>query len=279
MQGVFVVKSPAGRSAAWARRVAVSGALGVALLGVCCVALMSASQPGSESVLQAAPLDPDAPHARSSTSQMYMTRFDPDSPHVAVKGRGPGKGLKLEYNMQNVLAHMSKGMKTSSSQKVQVQAPRLYNPSADPDAPSTNDHEQLSPLTQNMQARLSAETKMDQELQLKASVAELSPKFMPTSEQDSMMLNLKSSKPTHITFTSDAASKDDSKISKQVAAANTQNEAKKEVQALAREKEKAARLRKRRREEASWIKHNWAVNGPPKKPGFRYLDPCYLWWG
>jgi len=120
-----------------------------------------------------------------------------------------------------------------------------------------------------MQARLSVETKMDAELKLKAQVAELSPKFMPTSPHDSMMLNLKSSRLTHITFHTDAAAKDDSKISKLLATATIAQESHKEVHALAREKEKAAKLDRRRVEEASWIKHNWAVNGAPKKPGFR----------
>jgi len=263
-----VKRSVHDHNASWARRTMVSCALGCALLVLCCT-LISQSRP---TVLLGhnAALDPDAPHARSSTSKMYMTQFDPDSPHSELRssrdqGR-PGKGLKLEYNMQNVLAHMSKGGQVRRRSDVPV---RLYNPSSDPDSPSTRDHDQLSPRTKNMQARLSVETKMDAELKLKAQVAELSPKFMPTSPHDSMMLNLKSSRLTHITFHTDAAAKDDSKISKLLATATIAQESHKEVHALAREKEKAAKLDRRRVEEASWIKHNWAVNGAPKKPGFR----------
>jgi len=212
-------------------------------------------------------LDPDAPHARSNVNTMYVPQMDPDSPHAGASGTG-GR-LKLEHSMQSVLAGMAKGASRPSSQAQQLAADKMYNPSVDPDAPSSGEELKLSPFAQKMRARLSVEAKMDKELKLKAQVAELSPKYMP--KQNSMMLDMKSSKPGTITFRSqadDKAAKDDRTISKTLALADTKAESQKERKALATEKAKAAFLDKKRREEVSWIKHNWAVNGPPKRPGF-----------
>lgn len=243
-------------------RVIMSGAAGLALLGLCCVASLG-TQPSRSALL-----DPDAPHARSNVNNMYVPQLDPDSPHPAITG-GAGGRLKLEHSMQSVLASMAKGASRQSPQARQLAVDRMYNPTADPDAPNGSEELKLSPFAQKMRARLSVEAKMDKELKLKAQVAELSPKYMP--KQNSMMLDLKASKPGKISFKSQAddnASKDDRSISKQLASANTKAESSKEEHALAEEKAKAALLAKKRREEVSWIKHNWAVNGPPKRPGF-----------
>jgi hypothetical protein len=173
--------------------------------------------------------------------------------------------------MQSVLAHMSKGSQPDARK---VRSAAMYNPAADPDAPSNNDREQLrvaTPLGKQMSALSSAEDKMDKELKLKAQVAELSPKYMPQKDT-SMMLDLKSSKRGHITFSADAASKDDRSISKQVAAQTTLAESRHERELLSREKAKAALLEKKRKLEASWMKHDWAARGPPKRPGFRAIQ-------
>ena len=219
--------------------------------------------------------DPDAPHARSSIDKMYVPQFDPDSP--AAKTVANGKGLKLEYAMQSVLASMAKG--SSGRKHGQNFARRqIYNPSSDPDAPSQHDEADKNVhgeggFDKKMQARMAAETNMEKDLKLKANLAELSPKFMP--KDNSMMLDLKSSKRSHIDFKSsenDASYKDDLSISKELAQATTKQEGTHEKQALAREQAKRRLLEKQRRLEYSWIQHNWAVNGPPKKPGFSFMQ-------
>jgi hypothetical protein len=269
MQGVVVVRRPVPRNVPAARRMAA--AMCLALLGVCCYTLVAVRQPADQSVLKggAAQLDPDAPHARASTARMYVSQFDPDAPAAPV---ARAHGLRLELGMQSVLANMAKGARGHHEQSQKAAHP-MYNPSADPDAPSHRDSEVRSPLGLKMRARLAAETRMDQQLKLKAQVAELSPKYMPTTSDSSMMLNLKSSKPGHITFDSpDSASKDDRAISKQVAGANTHAEAAHEHRLREVEQAKAALLEKRRKQQESWINHNWAVNGPPKRPGFAFMQ-------
>ena len=250
------------QEAADARRALVYVTAGLALVGLCCVAALGGAQPRDTALL-----DPDAPHARSNINSMYVPQLDPDSPHADTAGNGDG--LKLEHSMQSVLAGMAKGASSESAQARQLAADKIYNPTVDPDAPNGSEKLKLSPFAQKMRARLSVEAKMDRELKLKAQVAELSPKFMP--KQNSEMLDLKASKRGKISFKSQAnddAAKDDRSISKQLASASTTAESKKERHALADERAKAAVLDKKRREELSWIKHNWAVNGPPKKPGF-----------
>jgi len=84
-----------------------------------------------------------------------------------------------------------------------------------------------------------------------------------------MMLDLKSSKRSHIDFKSsenDASYKDDLSISKELAQATTKQEGTHEKQALAREQAKRRLLEKQRRLEYSWIQHNWAVNARPRSP-------------
>ena len=240
----------------------------LAVMGVCCAAFLALGTadcaPGNpcsqDALLILAKSDPDAPHFRVSTGQMYTPRFDPDGPAAETQVRA--RGLKLEYRMQNVLALMTKGSAPRKAPAV------MYNPSSDPDAPSTNDTEELrakTPLGKQVMALYSAENKMDKELKLQAQVAELSPKFMPHNGH-SMMLDLKRSSRAHITFNShkDAAAEDDRSISKQVAAQTTAAESEHERGMLARE----AREEKHRKLELSWMKHDWAAQGPPKKPGF-----------
>ena len=240
----------------------------LAVMGVCCAAFLALGTadcaPGNpcsqDALLILAKSDPDAPHFRVSTGQMYTPRFDPDGPAAETQARA--RGLKLEYRMQNVLALMTKGSAPRKAPAV------MYNPSSDPDAPSTNDTEELrakTPLGKQVMALYSAENKMDKELKLQAQVAELSPKFMPHNGH-SMMLDLKRSSRAHITFNShkDAAAEDDRSISKQVAAQTTAAESEHERGMLARE----AREEKHRKLELSWMKHDWAAQGPPKKPGF-----------
>lgn len=109
--------------------------------------------------------DPDAPHARSSIDKMYVPQFDPDSP--AAKTVANGKGLKLEYAMQSVLASMAKG--SSGRKHGQNLARRqIYNPSSDPDAPSQHDEADKNVhgeggFDKKMQARMAAETNMEKE--------------------------------------------------------------------------------------------------------------------
>ena len=186
MLGVVVVKKR--EHASKAARVGVAGVLLV--MGVCCVAFLGAHDASRATELKDNEMpDPDAPRARAATATLYEPQFDPDSPHPVVIQHG--KGLKLEYDMQNVLEHMAKG---SNNIVHKLPAARLYNPSADPDAPSHHDSVLRSPLAKRMDARLLAEKRMDNELKLKAQAAELSPKYMPSTSDNSIMLNLKSSK-------------------------------------------------------------------------------------
>ncbi len=280
----------------------------LAALAVCCVAFLASQGSGAVAPALLAQqsgilpvIDPDAPHARASTGQMYVPQFDPDRSLTVyvclcayVRARScvrvgacalkpvhadspttvasPRHGLKLEYGMQSVLVRMSKGSQPAARK---VRSAAMYNPAADPDAPSTHDREQLrvaTPLGKQMSALSSVEDKMHEELKLKAQVAALSPKYMPQKDT-SMMLDLKSSKRGHITFHADAASKDDQKISKQVAAQTTLAESKHEKGLLAREKAKAALLEKKRKLEAS------STTGPPEgRPRDRGSAPYSRWW-
>ena len=238
-------------------------------MSVCCAAFLAsrtadAGLASPDALLMLSKTDPDAPHFRVSTDQMYTPRFDPDGP--AAETRARARGLKLEYRMQSVLAHMTKGSAPRKDMTV------MYNPSSDPDAPSTNDTEELrakTPLGKQVMALYSAEDKMDKQLKLQAQLAELSPKFMPHNVH-STMLDLKRSTRAHITFHSnkDAAAKDDRSISKQVAAQTTAAESEHEREMLAREQ----REEKHRKMELSWMKHDWAAQGPPKKPGFDVIQ-------
>jgi hypothetical protein len=186
------------------------------------------------------PLDPDAPHMRVSNSHLYVPQDDPDAPNGNVESQQP-HGMRLEFHMQHILEHMATG--TEKSPKSGVSPRKLYTPSEDPDAPSTNDKEQLHTdfLGKIMNARLRIEQKMDRDLKLKANALELEPKYMPSNAENSMMLDLKYSKQAHL-----FKDEDEQKL---------RNE---------------AEATKRKRElQRSWLKYNWAKNGPPKKPGFR----------
>ena len=191
--------------------------------------------------------------ARAALNSIYQHSDATSIPHN-------GHGLKLEHAVQSVLAGMASGgakavvvgkggLDTATAAQKMAQ---IYDADADPEAPSWSVNRVMarnegtarpkSQFAKVMQARMSVAKQMEAQLKLKAQVAELSPKYMP-KEQHPVMNEMLALKPhAH------------------------------DAQQLSKEKARAALYAKKRALEKSWLKYNWAVNGPPKKPGFDFMQ-------
>ena len=190
--------------------------------------------------------------ARAALNSIYQHSDATSAPHN-------GHGLKLEHAVQSVLARMASGgakvvvgkggLDTATAAQKMAQ---IYDADADPEAPSWSVNRVMarnegtarpkSQFEKVMQARMSMAKQMEAQLKLKAQVAELSPKYMP-KEQHPVMNEMLALKPHGH-----------------------------ETQRLSKEKSRAALYAKKRALEKSWLKYNWARNGPPKKPGFDFMQ-------